>query len=508
MSFHDTLKNVKKILSISKVLVVGIAISFITIPSAFAGNSKTVQRGAQVTTVVLGWTIMGGSATCKGTTDYPNSADGIKSGWITGTHPLSINNLGGGQGDTSSIAGWGTQLNNPGTFIFTCGASDFSTLTVNDCLSGTVWSGTTCISAPDLTADIATPSVATPGIVNTLSAVIRNVGPSSTNGAFSNFFQVATAPNGGGNITDLSAVAMGTLGSGGSSATTKTSLFLGGPGTYSIRVCADKTSSAGGGVIIESNEGNNCGDPWTTITVACSGADKWDTINHVCADPRVTGSAIVGDYYPPGYLTLTCSNSPDTLTYDVIRQYTGLSIIGGPQTYSSSIPPISLTAGGDYSIQCIHGSVVSLPHTVTYNSIPPAPTVRLNISPKTITKDQKTVVSWDTKFPTNICTLTAAIVCPNNNCGPDQLAASTTLNALISTAVTDANDPAGGNRSVNTAITSPAPGHKSTDSPVVTVDYKALGKLTLPIKYTTDLTYQCGTVKETQRIRVTKSGEQ
>jgi len=38
-------------------------------------------------------------------------------------------------------------------------------------------------------------------------------------------------------------------------------------GTYSVRVCSDKTSSAGGGVISESDENNNC-SAWTNVSVS------------------------------------------------------------------------------------------------------------------------------------------------------------------------------------------------------------------------------------------------
>lgn len=38
-------------------------------------------------------------------------------------------------------------------------------------------------------------------------------------------------------------------------------------GTYYLRACADKSSATGGGVINESNEGNNCGDSWTAVVV-------------------------------------------------------------------------------------------------------------------------------------------------------------------------------------------------------------------------------------------------
>jgi hypothetical protein len=51
-----------------------------------------------------------------------------------------------------------------------------------------------------------------------------------------------------------------------------------------VRACADKTSSAGGGIIDELNEGNNCSGAWATITV-------------VNADTPIDGSCASNHYF-------------------------------------------------------------------------------------------------------------------------------------------------------------------------------------------------------------------
>lgn len=118
---------------------------------------------------------------------------------------------------------------------------------------------------PDLTASALTPTSTTPGTPTTFSATISNVGISSTGASFPNFFQVATAPNGAGIITDLASTSMTSLSAGVVGTTTKSYTFSS-IGEYSVRACADKTSSVGGGVISESDENNNC-SAWTTVNV-------------------------------------------------------------------------------------------------------------------------------------------------------------------------------------------------------------------------------------------------
>ncbi|MBI3634292.1 MAG: hypothetical protein HY228_01585 [Candidatus Yonathbacteria bacterium] len=89
----------------------------------------------------------------------------------------------------------------------------------------------------------------------------------STGPDFHNFFQVATAADGGGTITDLASSTMSVLAAGASAVANSPSYTFPTAGTYSVRACADNASSAGGGLVPESDENNNCG-AWTNITVA------------------------------------------------------------------------------------------------------------------------------------------------------------------------------------------------------------------------------------------------
>ena len=137
------------------------------------------------------------------------------------------------------------------------------------CVSGTSWNGSTCATIvtarPDLIAGTISPTTATVGTSLTLSATITNQGTASTGASFSNFMQVATAANGAGTISNLTAVTMSTL-SAGSNSTSQRSHTFSSAGTYSVRACADKSTATDGGTITESNEGNNCG-AWTNVTV-------------------------------------------------------------------------------------------------------------------------------------------------------------------------------------------------------------------------------------------------
>jgi hypothetical protein len=107
---------------------------------------------------------------------------------------------------------------------------------------------------------------ATVGVPLTFSGLVTNQGDINTPSSFPYFFQVATAPNGGGTVTDLSSGTMALLSSGASATATSPSYTFVGTGNHSVRLCADKSSSAGGGWVAESDENNNCG-PWTQVKV-------------------------------------------------------------------------------------------------------------------------------------------------------------------------------------------------------------------------------------------------
>lgn len=371
-----------------------------------------------------------------------------------------------------------------------------------DLVSQPYWNGSSCTGMPDLTVDAATPSSAVPGENTTLSAVIRNIGSASTNSSFNYFFQVAPLPNGGGAITELLNSNMGTLAPGANNTGTKVYTFPGGPGTYSIRACADKANSGDDGVIPEANENNNCGSPWTTVTVACNSPDSWDSIGGECVNPTVIIGTITGSYYPPGTLDLECSS--DTLTYSILRE-DGSTFASG--VYSTPVHLTNIPAGNNYVLKCIHGTVENQV-VRSFNPTPDPTVINVKVTPRSIQRDDKVTITWSTDFPTPSCSLYAKVVCPNNACSVAQLAASSSLNAILNSQNTDVNDPAS-SRLIQTAIQEVAPGHKDTDVPLIVADFKALGRKTLQIKYTTDLIYDCGGGnKVTNRILVTKSEEQ
>lgn len=369
------------------------------------------------------------------------------------------------------------------------------------------WNGTSCVSRPDLTAGVASPATAEPGISTTLSAVITNSGGVTTGTSFDYFFQVADQAGGAGTIIDLPSSTMGTLAVSASNTGSKSYTFPGGPGTYSVRICVDKSDRNDAGSVTESNEGNNCGSPWTTVTVACTGTDQWDTIGLTCTDPRVVNAEILDQHYPPGSIRLECN--ADTTTYSITRDTPPTTVVAAGTPYTG---PVTLDTtpphGNSYTMRCTHGSVTDTAPPVAYDPTMDPTTINFTTGITTVTDPPvETPIKWVVANPTNSCTLTARIVCANNACTAAQLAEQTALNTILTSSSTDANDP-NTSRPMLTAIRTPAPGHKDSDVPVIIADYKGIGKKTITIKYTTDLTYSCNGVSETKRIRVTKGEEQ
>jgi len=178
---------------------------------------------------------------------------------------------------------------------------------------------------PDLTAGGVTPTSATVGTAVTLTASISNIGTAGTGASFSNFFQVCSVPGGCAVPTDLSATTMSALANGASANTTRLYTFPSAT-TYSARACADKTSSAGGGVIAESNEGNNCG-AWTDVTVSPAGG-AFDY--HLSNDGSV--NVVKGGAVDTSNVTKTLDGgTPQSVNITASGQPSGVSI-----TYNNS----------------------------------------------------------------------------------------------------------------------------------------------------------------------------
>ena len=244
--------------------------------------------------------------------------------------------------------------------------------------------------------------------------------------------------------------------------------------------------------------------PPITITASCA-SGGWDPVSSKCVDPQVVSAVVSGEFYPnpisnPAAITLTCSSASQ---YDVLNPLTSTSLIGGPKPYGGVVVYTpSIVAQANYILRCIQGSA-SDQVVRTYRPIPTPAVVRLNISPITIAKEEKVVISWDAQYPTNACTLTTKVICTNNVCSVGQNTFQSTLNTLFSTGQTDSNDPAT-SRLITTAVTTVAPGQIGTT-------WRALGRKTTKFLYTTDITYDCtasGGGKETKRIQVTKIMEQ
>ncbi|HBD25145.1 MAG: hypothetical protein A2566_02080 [Candidatus Zambryskibacteria bacterium RIFOXYD1_FULL_40_13] len=147
----------------------------------------------------------------------------------------------------------------------------------------------------DLVAGNVSPSTIVVNTPVSFSSSILNNGNVSTGSNFYNFFQISTAPNGGGTKTDLTSSVMSALSASGTGPATSPSHQFTSPGTYYIRACADKRNSADAGSITESSEDNNCSTGWAGITIVntcpggglppCSGGG---TVNGACGDRNTT----------------------------------------------------------------------------------------------------------------------------------------------------------------------------------------------------------------------------
>ena len=288
----NSIVNVKK----------GVATTFFI--SAWRGTEASPSPGSSDPD---GWTntslgMSGGSAKCEWDTDLVQNAGSFVSDLLRNNPPAYSECSDPDNNASNYLTLTKTFNDSPGTYTYYVlkmtdragGVSNIGTVQVKvlaqcednddndgdglfdladpDCSSGGDDSESTSpITLPDLTASVSAPSTAITNVDQNYTAIITNQGSASTGVSFPYFFQTATAANGGGTITDkASSTTVAALSSVvGSNTVTATSPLIKftSAGIYSVRVCVDKTSSAGGGVIPESDEDNNCSDSWTTVTV-------------------------------------------------------------------------------------------------------------------------------------------------------------------------------------------------------------------------------------------------
>lgn len=217
-----------------------------------------------------------------------------------------------------------------------CGGNCNGASLTQGCVNNTACSGI------DLTSSSPSPSSAIAGTPVSFTATITNGGSISTGVNFRNFFQVSTAANGGGTVSDLVSTVMSALASGASNTATSPSYTFPSAGTYSVRTCADKSSSGNSGVITELNEGNNCSTTWTNVTVASAAAAVVSITANSTTIPYNTATMLNWSYSGATSCTIT---PPAT--------------IGGYPNGSGSVSTGNLTVGRTYTISCSPGGANS-----------------------------------------------------------------------------------------------------------------------------------------------------
>ncbi|TSD05641.1 MAG: hypothetical protein Greene07147_346 [Parcubacteria group bacterium Greene0714_7] len=239
----------------------------------------------------------------------------------------------------------------------------------------------------DLTAGAISPTSAVTNVTKTFSATITNVGNPATGSGFTNLFQRATSSSGA-NTVDIGTDTSPNISANGSDVTTLSYAFPS-AGTWYLRACADKNSSAGSGVINESNETNNCG-AWTAVIVSSS------PLSTSCAVTPTSG-------YTNDNITWTASPAGGTGSYvyswsgtdglsgttqSVVRQYT---------TVGTKVGSVSITSGTQSVTQACSNST----------SISASPTALLSATPSSIIRGQNaSQLTWSSTNATS-CTSTS-----------------------------------------------------------------------------------------------------
>ena len=208
------------------------------------------------------------------------------------------------------------------------------------------WFGNICtksiqvVSLPDLTAGNSAPTTAIVGVPVYFTSTISNIGtaPTANGSGFNNFFQVATAADGGGTITDLAPSSMPPLAANSSNTATSPAYTFTSAGTYSVRACADKSNRNDSGVVIESNENNNCG-LWTNINLVVIPPSA-------TADIKVNGSngPVNISYNGPADITWASSNAASCSVTP--PNWTELNASSGTHI-------LNLTSSVTYTLSCL-----------------------------------------------------------------------------------------------------------------------------------------------------------
>lgn len=302
---------------------------------AIAGNGSSVQTG--------GW---GGWIQLSGPS-YGVSASGCQWGGYA---------WGGGPSLESGVIGW-LSFSGPGYGVTGSGAA---------CAGGN----------PNLTAGGITPITAQAGVSTAFSGTVTNVGQGSTGGPFTVLFQRANDGVGTGAI-DLGTAVAGTLTSGGSAVAGLNATLT--AGTWYLRICADKSSSANAGVITESSENDNCG-AWTAVTVGA-------------ATPPSVSCAVSATSISPGQ-SVTYSANP---AGGASSPYTWVASDGASVGTNATVSR-TLTTPGIYAMNVrASGTAVSYCPNVSVAAnwcTASSPDLTITATPARLREGQSTTLTW------------------------------------------------------------------------------------------------------------------
>ena len=216
--------------------------------------------------------VVGGSAVTTPTSitvatgDSGSTTYSVSGGNLTGTNTASSGFF--------QIAVAATGEGNRDFYLYNNGVELDQETVSTSCTAGTTWDGTKCApvaGTPDLIANGPSPSSATVDTPVTFSGLVTNQGSVGTGSAFDNFFQGATATDGGGSTFTVSVNSAGPLGpSTPDNLDSSPHIFTSGQcasDTCSVRLCADNDASFNDSIDEGAYEGNNC-SPWTDVTVS------------------------------------------------------------------------------------------------------------------------------------------------------------------------------------------------------------------------------------------------
>ena len=235
-----------------------------------------------------------------------------------------------------------------------------------------------------------------------------------------------------------------------------------------------------------------------TVTSSCASGSSWDGPMNKCkAFPPDSTISISGNRTANGTINVSCTNAK---SWSVVRTEGGFSQSGNTTSYASFSTSITVTQSGNYTATCT-GHDTSDSATVLYLNYPPLPAnMTINAMPKTTDAGSVSAITWSVTNPAAICNLIASPVCTSGTCSADRNTDASTINTKLQTGHTDSDDKnnsPGTTRTIMDALRKLAPYGEPTGT-------KAVGKATIPLKYTTDFMIDCGSGTQWEPLKPSK----